>query len=447
MSNRDESDVVAAVRSQMLVWSGDKRADHFLDWVGDADFVLIGEATHGTHEFYAERAWLTRQLIERHGFNAIAIEGDWPHAQRVHQYVQGYRLEQTPNEALGGFARFPQWMWRNTVMEEFVDWLRRWNSRQMDAEQRVGFYGLDLYSLHESMRAVIDYLETAHPDLAKAARRSYSCFEDFGEDPESYAWAAGRLGEGSCEDAVVEQLLKLRQREYELLREGDADAKDDFFSAEQNARLAKNAERYYRTMVRGRIESWNLRDRHMAETLDEVARHLLQRSGRSKIVVWAHNSHLGDARATELGDAGELNLGQLVRENYGAQSRLLGLTTYAGSVTAAEDWGEPARKRRVRNGLSGSYEALLHDVNEPRFFLDLTSGSEAAKLLAERRIERAIGVIYRPETERYSHYFNASLSQQFDAVLHIDETSALQPLETSAEWQRGELPETYPTGV
>jgi erythromycin esterase-like protein len=439
---------IDAIRGAAVALHGaedDERA--IVDFLGDAQLVLLGEATHGTHDFYAARARLTQRLITERDFSAVAIEGDWPDAYRVNRYVQGVDETLTADQALAGFRRFPTWMWRNTVLTEFIDWLKHRNAVASTAENRVGFYGLDLYSLHASMQAVIDYLDRADPVAARAARHSYACFDQFGENPETYAWAASRIGGESCADAAVRQLTTLRQRRADIFQHGRPGAADEFFYAEQNARLVRNAEEYYRTMFHGRVESWNVRDRHMAETLEQLLEHLRRQAKPAKVIVWAHNSHLGDARATEMGELGELNLGQLVREQHGAAAKLIGFTTYAGSVIAASDWGEPAERKTVRPALAGSYEFLLHGAGLPRFFLPLRSESAVSRALAEPRLERAIGVVYHPATERHSHYFEASLPRQFDAVLHFDESRALEPLERVAAREPSEAPETFPSGV
>lgn len=415
--------------------------------IGDASLVLLGEATHGTHDFYALRAEITRALIERNGFSAVAIEGDWPDTYRVNRYVQGTDGAVNPREALAGFLRFPTWMWRNTAVARFVGWLRERNAATTDPTQRAGFYGLDLYSLHTSMRAVVEYLEKHDPEAARSARESYACFEEFGHDTDTYAWATAQLGRDTCEDAVARQLVALRERRAALLQRDGMNAGDEFFHAEQNARLAQNAEHYYRTMFKGHVASWNVRDQHMAETLEQLLAHLHGRGQAPKVVVWAHNSHLGDARATYMGEIGELNLGQLVREQHGRDAKLIGFTTYTGTVIAASDWGEPGEVKRVRPALTGSYEALFHETGLARFLLVPARDAAAHALLSKPRLERAIGVIYRPDTERQSHYFTARLAEQFDAVIHCDETRALEPLEQVAAWDPTEAPETFPSGV
>jgi erythromycin esterase-like protein len=418
-----------------------------LDMVGDARFVLLGEASHGTHEFYRERAQITKRLITEKGFTAVAVEADWPDAYRVNRYVRGLGDDRQSIEALANFKRFPTWMWRNADVLDFVGWLHDYNEALPQPTAKVGFYGLDLYSLYTSIEAVVNYLDQIDPEAAKRARYRYACFEHFGEDPQTYGFATSSGYTESCEEEVISQLAELHRRSAEYMRRDGFVAEEEFFYAEQNARLAKNAEEYYRSMFYGRASSWNLRDQHMAETLDALVTHFNRRGQRPKVVVWEHNSHLGDARATEMSRRGELNVGQLVRERYGREAILVGFTTYSGTVTAASDWAEPAERKRVRPALSDSYEALFHQTKLPRFLLTLSHKSEATAGLRQPRLERAIGVIYRPETERISHYFQAHLSDQFDAVLHFDETRAVEPLERTAVWEQDEVPETFPFGL
>jgi erythromycin esterase-like protein len=338
-------------------------------------------------------------------------------------------------------------MWRNTVVLDFVEWLRDYNSSLPASATKVGFYGLDLYSLYTSIEAVLNYLARIDPEAAKRARYRYSCFEHFGDDTQAYGYATTFDLSESCEREVIDQLIELRRRAADYASRDGRVAQDEFFFAEQNARLVLNAERYYRIMFRGRVESWNLRDRHMAETLDALVAHLNSQAQQAKIAVWEHNSHLGDARATYMADYGELNVGQLVREKYGTEAILIGFTTYTGTVTAASDWDGPAERKRVRPALNESYEALFHEIDRANFLLTLRDDNKVSTMLQEPRLERAIGVVYLPQTERQSHYFEARLSQQFDAVIHFDETHALEPLERYAVWESGEPPETFPTGV
>ncbi len=422
--------------------------DALLDLIGDARFVLIGEASHGTHEFYKERAWITRRLIDEKGFCAVAVEGDWPDAQRVDTFVRGGGNDREAVEALGGFRRFPSWMWRNAEVLEFVGWLRDRNEGLAHGGSKAGFYGLDLYSLRSSMDAVIAYLERIDPEEAARARRRYACFDQYGEDVARYGHVASLDRAQSCEDEIVEQLVRLQHEAFAYLSRDGRPAEEAFFYAEQNAWVAHNAERYYRAMFRGRESSWNLRDRHMAATLDRLAGYLGRYDVGSKIVVWAHNSHVGDAAATDMGRMGEVTLGELVRATHPNGVVLIGQTTYDGTVTAASDWHAPVERKRVREALPASYEALFHDVGLPRFMLDLRGAAATLPNFDQARLERAIGVIYRPESERASHYFRAQMDEQFDVVLHLDRTRAVEPLETTELWLRGEeAPEAYPTGI
>jgi erythromycin esterase-like protein len=406
--------------------------------------VLIGEATHGTHEFYRIRADLTRALIQHRGFTCVAAEADWPDAYRANRWVRLLGDDQTAEEALADFTRFPRWMWRNREVVRFLRWLRAENASR-PADGRVGFYGLDLYSLHRSMARVTEYLDKVDPTAASRARRGYACFDVFGDDVQLYGYAASLSLERSCEDEVIEQLLGLRRRAAEYASRDGRIAADEYFAAEQNARVVCDAEAYYRAMFRGGAASWNLRDRHMMATLEALLDNATRQGRAARAVVWAHNSHLGDARATSLSQLGELNLGQLARERYGGACIAVGMTTHDGEVTAAHEWEEPAALRTVRPSLSGSYERLFHDSELGSFTL-LLATPDVTRALAGPRLERAIGVLYRPETERASHYFTARLPEQFDLLVHIDRTRALEPLE---RWARHEvdLPETYPTGV
>ena len=420
--------------------------DPLLDRIGNSKFVLIGEASHGTHEFYQQRAEITKRLIEEKQFTAVAVEADWPDAYRINRFVRGYPGDSESVEALGDFKRFPTWMWRNADVLDFVGWLRQHNDQVLPGKHKAGFYGLDLYSLYASIEAVLGYLSKVDPDAARRARYRYACFEHFAENAQQYGYAASLGLAQSCEDAVVEQLLELQRRALEFAKRDGRIASDEFFFAEQNARLVRNAEEYYRSMFRGRVSSWNLRDQHMSDTLDALFAHLSQHEGDAKIVVWAHNSHLGDARATQMGDMGELNLGQLTRDRYARDAVLVGFSTYSGTVTAASDWDNPAERQRVRPALPDSYEALFHDVGIPAFSLILHDGRRHLIELPRPLLQRAIGVVYRPETERASHYFEARLSSQFDAIIHFDSTRAVEPLERTPQWETGEW-ETFPSGI
>jgi len=352
---------VDAVRAHAIVLDRSRGVGQILDLIGDAKVVLIGEATHGTHEFYDTRAHLTQALIASRGFNVVAVEADWPDAARASRWVRGHGPDATATDALGDFVRFPRWMWRNRDVVHFLEWLRAHNQKQ-PAERRAGFYGLDLYSLHRSIDAVLRYLERVDPIAADRARQRYSCFDVFGGDPQAYGQATTHGLEPSCEREVIAQLVELQRRAADYASRDGRIAADEYFSAEQNARVVSDAESYYRVMFGSGRASWNLRDRHMMSTLEAVLGHVTRMNGSARAVVWAHNSHLGDARATQMGVQGELNVGQLTREAFGRDTLSIGFTTHAGSVTAAANWDAPAALMAVRPSLPGSYERLFHDT-------------------------------------------------------------------------------------
>jgi erythromycin esterase-like protein len=418
--------------------------DALMALLAPARLVLLGEASHGTHEFYLERAELTKRLIREHGVRAVVIEGDWPDAWEVDRYVRGRSDAPDAGSALLGFRRFPLWMWRNTVVLEFVEWLREHNAA-LPPSQHCGFYGMDLYSMYRSMEAVLQHLDLVDAEAARRARQRYGCFEHSGEDSQAYGYAAGFGIQPPCEDQVVQQLLEMNRRMAQGGLQGEA--REQAFFAQQNARLVHNAEEYYRTMFRGRLSSWNLRDSHMAETLQALEAYLADGGAPPKMAVWAHNSHLGDASATSMGDRGEWNVGQLVRERWGERCVLVGFSTHHGTVTAARVWDEPGERRRVRPGLEGSFEDLFHHTGTERFWLPLQRDEQLRALLAPRRLQRSIGVIYAPQSERMSHYFETQLPSQFDVMIHLDETRALQPLEPQQRWHSEEPPETYPSAL
>jgi len=424
----------------------DGSADYvgLLELIGDHPIVMIGEASHGTHEFYRERARITRRLIEEKGFRTVAVEADWPDAYRVNRYLHGATEDGDAEEALRGFRRFPTWMWRNAEVLDFVGWMREHN-RRAGPGNAASFFGLDLYSLASSIVAVIAYLEGVDPAAAARARRRYGCFEEFGGD-QDHGRAIALGVSRSCRRGVVEQLVELRRAAEAYLRRDGIAAEDEQFYAEQNARVVVGAEEYYRAMFGAPADTWNLRDRHMSDTLERLDAHLGRHGSRPKIVVWEHNSHVGDARMTEMGRRGEHNLGQLTRERRPREAFLIGFTTYTGTVTAASAWDAPAERKLVRPALPESVEALFHSLGKDRFWIDLASPAAADELLRPR-LERAIGVIYRPETERQSHYFVARPAAQFDAIIHIDETRAVEPLERTPGWAVGEVPETYPSAL
>jgi protein-L-isoaspartate(D-aspartate) O-methyltransferase len=406
-----------------------------IERIGSARIVLLGEATHGTSEFYRMRERITRDLIVKKGFRFVAIEADWPDAARVDHYVRHFQF---PPSEWTAFARFPTWMWRNTEVRDFVSWLRKHNGT-VESGKRVAFHGLDLYSLYDSIRSVLNYLDDVNPDSAKVARERYGCLTPWQRDPATYGHAALTGSYPTCESDVVRTLSDLlaKRRAY---AEHDGER---FLDAEQNARLVANAERYYRIMYYGSRASWNLRDSHMFDT----PKNLLAFHGTdSKAVVWAHNSHVGNAGATEMAARGEYNIGQLCRKEFGEQAYLIGFGTHSGTVAAASDWGGPMEIKNVRPALPNSYEQLCHATGLARFMLGLRGRGDLCSPigLGKPRLERAIGVIYRPETELASHYFQASLPEQFDEYVWFDDTHAVTPLDTA---EISGLPDTYPFGV
>lgn len=401
----------------------------------DAQVVLLGEATHGSSEFYRARAAITRELVLHHGFTIVAVEADWPDAARIDRHVRHRGPAPAGGEA---FARFPTWMWRNAEVLEFVDWLRVHNEA-LPAGRRCAFRGLDVYSLGASIEAVLAYLDRVDPAASLAARRRYGCLTPWHGEPAGYGRAVRHRGEESCETEVVQQLSELLARRLDYLeRDGEA-----FFDAVQNARIVRAAERYYRVMYRGATESWNLRDRHMFETLQA----LLAAGGEgAKAVVWAHNSHIGNAAATAMGWQGEFNIGELCRTALGDGAVLIGFGTDRGTVAAASDWDAPMEVKTVRPARPDSYEHVFHQTGLARSLTDWRRAGrhELAEALREPRLERAIGVVYRPETEFLSHYFEAVLSEQFDAYVWFDETRAVMPLPAAPP---AGTPDTYPFGV
>lgn len=399
------------------------------------NLVLLGEATHGTAEFYRMRAEITRRLITELGFDSVAIEGDWPDANRVNRYVAGADGD-SAETALADFERFPTWMWRNREVLDFIGWLRTHNAG-LSPQARVGFHGLDLYSLYRSADAVVSYLNQVDPEQAERARQRYAAL-DHVRDPQEYGYQVAMALRPAAHDAVVRQLLELRAYGMAHLQADEYSAVDAQFISERNAAVVVNAECYYRSMFGARVNSWNLRDAHMCDTLFALTQHRRTHGGSGRTVVWAHNSHLGDARATDAHARGEWNLGQLVRESAGATALLVGFTTYTGHVSAAAAWDAEVEHKWVRPALAGSCEQLFYKTRLDRFFLPLTEA--AAAPLREPLLQRAIGVIYLPQSERASHYFQVSLAAQFDALFHLDETTALEPLTPPQQWHRKESP-------
>ena len=422
----------------------DRTFGEFFDRFADARVVLLGEASHGTSEFYRAQAAISRHLVEKHGFNIVAVEGDWPDAATLDRYVR----HRPPREGeFRAFERFPTWMWRNVEVDAFIRWMRRHNEDRT-YEDMAGFYGLDLYNLGASMRAVIDFLEEQDHELARLASRRYGCLDPWAENPAAYGRHALVEGYARCEVGVVQMLKDLLSHDVDCF----AEECDEWLDAEGNARLVKNAEGYYRIMYYGSAESWNLRDTHMFETLTMI---LDAKGPDAKAIVWAHNSHIGNAAFTDMGrERDEINIGQLAKEKFRDKARLVGFGTHSGTVAAADDWDEPMRIKRVRPSLTGSHERMSHDSEIPSFLLDLRAEAIDPRLraeLMEARLERFIGVIYRPETERWSHYSHAVLPRQFDSWIWFDETNAVTPLAGAARPGEPHVvtgeEETYPFGL
>jgi erythromycin esterase-like protein len=434
--DRDQEQLVSALRAAAEPLPPPEKSEEFgalFDRYGDARIVLLGEATHGTSEFYRARAAITRRLITHHGFNIVAVEADWPDAARIDNYVRHGQPKKYEEQA---FARFPTWMWRNREVHDFVDWLRAENEHRKEPE-RVEFRGLDVYSLSGSIAAVLSYLDRVDPDAAKLARRRYGCLTPWQDEPARYGRRA-MMGADTCEDAVVAQLKDLLARRLDYaLKDGET-----FFDAEQNARIVRAAEEYYRVMYHGATESWNLRDRHMFDTLQA----LLRRRPGAKAVVWAHNSHIGNAAATSMGWQGEFNIGELCRTAYEGDCVAIGFGTDRGTVAAASDWDEPMKIKIVLPARPDSFEFLFRHTGQGRTLTDWRGEVHPAlrELLGAPRTERAIGVVYRPDTEYLSHYFRAVLSEQFDAYVWFETTKAVTPLGGAAPHG---VAETYPFGL
>jgi erythromycin esterase-like protein len=415
-----------------------KDLDPLLEQIGDARFVLLGEASHGTAEYYTWRTRLSRRLIREKDFRFIAVEGDWPDCYRVNRHVKGFPdAGASAREVLHAFARWPTWMWANEEVVALAEWLRRHN-QDLPEERQVGFYGLDVYSLWDSLYQVMNYLQHTDPSALAAARRAFRCFEPYGEDVQEYARAT-LLVPTSCENEVVALLTDLRRK----AKEYRADGREAYFQAEQNALVVTNAEAYYRAMVQGGPDSWNIRDRHMVQTLERLVRH---HGPGTKAIVWEHNTHIGDARFTDMADDDMVNVGQLVRERQGDGGVVLvGLGAHRGSVIAGREWAAPIERLTVPPGRAGSWEDVLHRVGPDNKLLLLAGADQTRELLLQSG-HRAIGVVYHPEYEQYGNYVPTVLPRRYDAFLYFDETEALHPLHVPVRAD-AEVPETYPAGV
>lgn len=430
----DLVDIVSAISHPL---TGADDLDPLMDLIGDARFVLIGEASHGTSEYYTWRAGISRRLIEERGFSFIAVEGDWPDCYSVNRYVKGYaEAGASAVDVLSAFNRWPTWMWANWEIVAMSEWLRRFNDSRPD-ESKIGFYGLDVYSLWESMEAILSYLQDKDPSLVEVAYRAFSCFEPYNRDVQDYAFST-MMVPTSCEDEVVDLLREIRAKRPEY--PDDREAK---FDAEQNALIAVNAERYYRAMVRSDANSWNIRDRHMAETLDRLCQF---HGPDTKAIVWEHNTHIGDARATDMAPAGMVNVGQLVRQAHSDEGVVLvGFGSYRGSVIAGARWGAPMERMEVPPGREGSWEDVMHQAGDQEKLMILPEMRQNPQAI-ETRGHRAIGVVYHPERERFGNYVPTNLPYRYDAFMFLNETQALSPLHMKADIDQPEPPDTYPWG-
>ncbi len=435
---RGSAELVQQLKKITRPLRGPEDLDPLLEQVGEARYVLLGEASHGTAEYYTWRAELSKRLITEKGFSFIAVEGDWPDCYRINRYVKGLPDSgEDARDVLTNFRRWPTWMWANEEIAHLMDWLRRHNDR-LPTEQKVGFYGLDVYSLWDSLYAVLTYLRSVDPSSLPAALKAFHCFEPYGEDVQEYARATVLVPE-SCEKEVVKLLRELRGKAPEYR----ADGREAFFQAEQNALVLKNAEAYYRAMVHGGPESWNIRDRHMAETLDRLMHH---HGDHARAIVWEHNTHIGDARFTDMAEEGMVNVGQLARERHADEGVVLvGFGSYKGRVIAGAAWDAPMEAMRVPPAREGSWEQILHEMGAEDRLLLLGQAGQTRELVQPRG-HRAIGVVYHPEYEHLGNYVPTVLPRRYDAFLYLDRTEALHPLRVAAH-EEGEVPETYPTGV
>ncbi|KAK9805590.1 hypothetical protein WJX72_006608 [[Myrmecia] bisecta] len=434
----------------------------------DVRFVLMGESSHGTHEWYTTRAELTKLLVQQRGFHALATEADFPDQFRVNMYARGLsKDDMTSTDALHNFKRFPQWMWRNDEWDHMVSWINGYNratgmAGNLDKAGGVGVYGMDVYSMHASSRIVINFLDEVDPEAGKRARQRYACFDRFGKDAINYAFQFA-AGGASCEQQVLQVLMDVIQKAacYDQKDDSGVLAAEKKFSAVCNARIVKDAEEYYRQMFfSSQALTWNIRDTHMVDTVKMIEDHLANdyHVAAPKIIIWAHNSHISDARASDMGRSrGEVNVGQIMRQEYGNEAYNIGFLTHRGSVAAADEWDQPVRRKTLRPSMEGSYERLMHDTGLPSLALDIRNAApELNEALKGPKLQRFVGVIYLPKTERQSHYSRSWLPEQYDMVVHVDKTKALHPLETETSWDKGEglegeefrePPETYPFGV
>lgn len=447
-----EISLIAAIKKHAIPMKGQMTDyDDIISAAKDKIFVMIGCTTHGTKEFYRTRAEITGRLIQDMHFDALAIESDWQGALRINNFTQSL-INESAEDALSGFNQFPTWLWRNNEIINFIEWLRIYNTTyrkpEKDNDAPVNTYGIDIYGMKATLNALLNYLNQVDSVAAKRARRRFKCLENFINPLTS----EGPLPEfdlnDSCAHDAAMQLFELRRKADEYIKKEYPDAENAYFHAKQNANILCHAEEYYRSIMHGDPDSWNIRNRHMFETLEDLAHHLGTRLGRPpRIAVWAHNAHIGNARATEMNKRGELNVGQLIEDKYKDKSLLIGITGSCGTVLAADNWDEPGRVKKMNRPLPGSYEELFYGLKNRGFVLDLRDNNAAVAGLVVPRLQRSIGVIYKPETERYSHYLEVCLPEQFNFLLHFDETTAIKPLDTQTRKHYAEYGETYPSGL
>lgn len=424
--------------------------DALLDCIADARVVLLGEATHGTHEFYAARAEITKRLIKEKNFTVIGIEGDWPDTYRVNRYVHHKGADKSAEDALADYKRFPAWMWRNREFVSFIEWLRIHNQSMFEANNMVDVFGLDVYSLHRSIEVVIEELRKIDPKMAQEAEQKYACFDAY-QDPQEYGYIASLFLNKTCHNQVMEQYIALKNKEIAFFKDENLNPEEEKFYIEQNALVIKNAEEYYRSLFgQAPSVSWNIRDRHMMQTVTAIETFKKETTGKeAKMVIWAHNSHIGDARGTQMASYGEINIGQLAKEQYGPDAVSVGFSTYTGTVSAASAWGADVEKKYVRSALDESIESFFHLSTQDAFYIVLDEDPAIYEFFDTKDyLQRAIGVVYLPQTERQSHYFLAEITRQYDVVIHFDVSHAVEPLDKSTEWEKGEdVPETFPFGT
>ena len=449
MQRDDSTANVAVLRDFAHVHAGSAEDyEPLMELIGDARVVLLGQASYGTHEFYAARARITRRLIEQKGFRAVAVAADWADASHVNRYVQGDGDDGDARAALDGFRHFATSTARNAAVVDFLEWLRAYN-QSLQGDPPIGFHGLDLYNLHNSNGTVAAYLDQIDPVAARQmrSRYAYACFGDFSDETRAYGDEFGLTLGRSCEDEMIMELVESWQRSADTILSERRIAEHEAFFTEHEELLAHNAEWYYRAMFGGKASSWNLRNRHLDEMLAALVDHLEGSGAGGKVVLWAHNAHVGDSRANEMQHRGELSVGQLARERYGEAAVLIGLTTYQGTVRAAPEWGSPFEQRTVLPSLPDSYESLFHEIGHPRFVLPIRGCDKVNEALRGPRRQRSIGVIYRPEAEPFNNYFRTRLNDQFDAVVHFDQTTAVHPLYGDPEYEEEEIPTTIPACV